>query len=297
MTNDNFVPPVPGQALTAPPQEVLDGIKFDDEPSVSPEPILTPATPAPVTPPLTPEVSTPEVVKEKEPTLPSRFDGEGDVQYDLRTKLFVAGQAKANAVSDEEKSILSQEMKRIRADIAQANKNTQVQQTPVPTQTPDEDERASAIRTVKDLGFKTADEINADIDRIVNERLQAANIAQVRSEQDAGIADFYKFRDDIASDENKRATLENYVLEMFKPQLPSMTKQQLLQALDMSASYLFPKGTVAKQADQAQAKIDALNIHGNQGGDASAQTVSADSRQKLRDMGWTETEIQSFEKK
>lgn len=295
MTNDNFVPPVPGQALPTPPPEVLDGITFDDEPSVVPEPKpVTPEEPkAPVTPPV--EVKKEEVPAKAEPTLPSRFDGESDMQYDLRTKLFLAGQAKANAPTDEEKSLLSQEMKKIRGEIAQVNKEKITPQTP-PTVIA-EDERATAIQTVKDLGFKTAEEIAADVDRIVNERLQAAEIAQRRSEQDNAISDFYKYRDDIAADENKRASLENYVLEMFKPQLPTMSKTQLLHALDMSANYLFPKGQAVAKADASQAKVDALNIHGSQGSDASASTVTDKTRQQLRDMGWTEADIQSFEKK
>ncbi len=295
MTNEIPVVP-PGTTLPPAPAEALDGITFDNEPSVVPEQKVSPETPPTAAVTETPPAKVEVPVVKPEPTLPSRFEGESDTQYDLRTRLFVTGQAKANAESPEEKSLLAQEMKKIRGEIAQVN---QVKQdAPPASQTPptQPNEREVAIKTVKDLGFKTADEVALDVERIVNERLQQQNIQARQAEQTTAITDFYKYRDDIYTDESKRATLENYVLEMFKPQLPTMTKPQLLQALEMSANYLYPRGTASKLADTAQAKTDLLNIHGSQGGDTAVASVSDSSKTKLREMGWSEADIVSFEK-
>ena len=103
MTNELPVVPT-GTTLPPAPAEVLDGITFDNAPSVVPEQKVSPETPAiaPVIPSV-PVVDTPVVKTES--ILPSRFDGESDTQYDLRTRLFVTGQAKANAETSEEKLV------------------------------------------------------------------------------------------------------------------------------------------------------------------------------------------------
>ena len=301
MSTNNGNGAAPTGQLPPPPPEVLAGITFNDQPSVTTEqkpaePVQTEAKPE--------EKPSPEVSTEANGKLPSRYESETDVQYDLRVKLFLAGQAKANATTDEEKSILSKEMKRIRDDMAKANQpQSSSQQTPTPpsqTQVP-ADEREAAKKALEDLGFKTADQIRAEAEeaarKIVDERLSGQQTEQRVAEQTQAITDFYAIRSDIAADDAKRSTLETYVLEMFKPQLPSMNKAQLMQALDMAANYLFPKGSINKKIDSAQTKTDALNIHGSQGGDVSPSTLTDKAKDELRSLGWSDKEIESFEKK
>lgn len=300
MPNDNFVPPAPGQALPTPPPEVLANITFDDEPSVTPEqnPVSpeTPATPEAPVAPETKEVApaSPETKVATDSALPSRFETETDIQYELRTKLFITGRAKANAETPEEKSILQQEMKRLRGEIAKVNQTeTPTPPTPQPVA---EDERAIAIKTVKDLGFKTADEVEAEVKRILSETKEREQAEQRHAEHSSAITDFYKTRDDIFIDDSKRESLESYVLDMFKTSMPTMTKAQLMQALDMSANYLFPKGAINKRIDAAQDKIDVQNIGGSQAGDSSASTLDDASKAQLRALGWSEDRIAKYGK-
>ena len=291
MTTEIPIVPV-GSTIPPAPAEVLNGITFDDVESVVQEPKVNPVE---VKEEVKPVVTTEQVVETpKEASLPSRYDNESDVQYDLRTKLFITGQAKANAQTDEEKSLLSKEMKRIREDMSHINKKEIPEQVSTPT-TPSETE--DAVKAIKGLGFKTAEEIESDIQKIIDQRLSSQETNVKRNEQEAGIKEFYSVRNDIYSDPMKRDALESYVLNMFKDQIPSMTKTQLIQALDMSAGYLYPRQSVSKQSAIAQAKTDALNISGSQGGDISPSNMTDNSKQKLRDMGWSESDISSFEKK
>lgn len=289
------------QPLPPVPQEVLDGIKFDEPASeVTPQPNPVPDTPAqepvatpPATPVPEPTNASPAVETPKEPTLPARYGGESDTQYDLRTKLFIAGQAKAGTEDPAEKSLISKEMKKIREDLAKANQVT----PPSPTSQPSEDERASAIKTLNELGFKTEDQVLEAARRLIQEETLSQQASSRRQEQDTAISEFYKHRDDIFVDDAKRTSLENYVLQMFGPQLPNMGKQQMLQTLDMAASYLYPRSDINKKIEQANTKIAALDIHGNQGGDPTTPTVDSNTKQKLVDMGWSEKDLASFEKK
>lgn len=289
MTQQTTLPPVTAEAL--------DGITFDDQPSVAAEqtPEVNPEAPKPAEPAA--PIETPAEAK-KEVSLPSRYEDESDTQYDLRTKLFLTGQAKANAETPEEKSVLVQEMKRIREDLAKVNKKeTTPQSVTVTDPAPTPSEQEDAVKIIKNLGFKTAEEINADIEKLINDRLQSQEVMARRSEQDSAIKEFYTARKDIFSDQSKRDNLEGYVLEMFKEQLPNMNKAQLARALDMSANYLYPKTSIARQSEAAQAKTDLLNISGSQGGDIKPSTVSDNSKQKLKDIGWSDADINSFEGK
>lgn len=296
MTDNNFVPPIPGQELPPPPPEALDGITFDDEPSVPTEQKAPePTTPEPKQEEKTPS---PEVNTEaKGSSLPTRFEGESDVQYELRTKLFIAGQAKANAETPEEKSLISQEMKRIRGDMAKEKKE-EGQPTPQTQQpAPAEDEREIVKKNLQEMGYKTADEIARDVQKILEEQKQSQQAEARHAEHTSAITDFYKTRPDIFIDDTMRNNVETQVLTMFKDSLPTMSRQQLLVALDMAANYLYPKGAITKKIDAAQEKVDALNIHGSQGGDVTPSTVSDQTKSKLRDMGWSDRDIESFEKK
>lgn len=303
--NEQFVPPAPGQQLPTPPPEVLDGITFNDKPSVIPEqkpaePVVPPTPPAPEKKE-TPAV--PEIKVDKATVLPSRFEGESDVQYNLRTKLFITGQAKAKAETPEEKSLIAQEMSRIRDELAKVNKEQQPPTPPSKPNTPPApaDDREAILNSLKELGFKPGDEVTKEAEaiakKIVEERFNSEQMNARRSEQTSAITDFYTTRDDIFSDDAKRTVLETYVLEMFKPQLPNMNKAQLMQALDMAANYLFPRDAINRKIDDAQDKTDKLNIHGSQGGDIKPSTVTDKSKAELRAIGWSEEDIESFEKK
>lgn len=303
--NDQFVPPAPGAQLPPPPSEVLDGITFNDQPSVTkePKPVETPkespATPEKTTP------TAPEIKAGEDAVLPSRYESESDVQYNLRTQLFIAGQAKAKAETPEEKSILAKHMKELRGELAKVNKVDEPL-PPTPPSKPNSapapaDDREAIANSLRELGFKPGDEITKEAEqiarKIVEDRFNAEQQIIRRNEQTQAINEFYNLRTDISLDDNKRDVLENYVLEMFKPQLPNMNKAQLMQALDMAANYLFPKDALNRKIESAQDKTDKLNIHGAQGGDIKPSTVSDKSKAELRALGWSDADIESFEKK
>lgn len=305
MTQNNDQVVLPNGPLPTPPPEVLDGITFNDHPSVTPEP--KPAEAPKETPPTPPapteETPTAPVKAGEDAVLPSRYESESDVQFNLRTQLFIAGQAKAKAEDPEEKSILAKHMKELRGELAKVNKVDEPP-TPTPPSKPNPapaDDREAIANSLRELGFKPGDEITKEATeiarKIVEDRFNTEQQITRRNEQSQAISEFYDVRTDISLDDGKRNVLETYVLEMFKPQLPNMNKAQLMQALDMAANYLFPRDAMNRKIDSAQDKTDKLNIHGAQGGDIHPSTVSDKSKAELRALGWSETDIESFEKK
>lgn len=282
-------------------QEILDGITFDAPTSETPEPktpidpVPAPAPETPVTPTPAPVVETPAPTEQKV-TPPARYDGESDIQHNLRTQLFFAGQAKANAGTEEEKTILGQEMKRIRENLAQTKQESTVPVQPTPQAALPDDDKKAALEALKQLGVPTTAELSALIDEraqaIVKAKMEETNVLSRHAEQSSAVTDFYKLRPDISSDPSKQEMLENHFMSMFKDQLPTMSKQQLAVALDMSANYLFPKGSVSKQTETTQNKIDALNISGSQAADTSK--VDTEMRAKLKADGWSDADINSF---
>lgn len=282
-------------------QEILDGITFDAPTSETPEqktpidPVPAPAPEVPVTPTPTPAAETPAPTEQKV-TPPARYDGESDIQHNLRTQLFFAGQAKANAGTEEEKTILGQEMKRIRENLAQAKQESPAPVQPTPQATLPDDEKKAALEALKQLGVPTTAEITSLIEEraqaIVKAKMDETNVLSRHAEQSSAVTDFYKLRSDISSDPSKQEMLENHFMSMFKDQLPTMSKQQLAVALDMSANYLFPRGLVSKATEAAQNKIDALNISGSQA--AEAGKLDPAMRAKLKASGWSDADIASF---
>lgn len=305
--NDTFVPPVQGAQLPPPPSEVLEGITFNDQPSVPTEQKTaeSPKTPEAATPVESKqEVSTPPEVKtdKKDANLPSRFEGESDVRYNLRTKLFVLGQAKANSESLEDKSLIAKEIKQVRDDLAKTSKEEQQKTTPSNTNVSEvpATDREAVLNSLRELGFKPGDEVTKEAEviarKLIEERFNAEQESARAQEQADAVSEFYAQRSDIYSNDSMRKSLEEYVLQMFKPQLPSMSKEQLSQVLDMAATYLFPKETVDRKIESAQDKLDKLNIHGTQGGDVKPSSVSDKSKNDLRSLGWSDEDIKSFEK-
>lgn len=299
----NGVTPTPVPVMS---QEILDGITFEDhtsetpEQNPSPEPAPVAPAPAPVTDPVPAVVETPAPAPQEPAKVlpPTRHENESEIQFNLRTQLFMTGQAKANAESDEEKTILGKEMRRIRESLSKAGNPAPIttpQPTPnpaAPVTTPPADDKTAALEALKQLGVPTLEELDAILEKRLSERLSQQDIVARISDQIGGIKDFYKSRPDIESDPVKQVNFENHFMELFKDKLPSMSKQVLAQTLDMTASYLYPKVSMSKVIDNTQTKIDALNISG--GSVAEASKIDNATREKLKSEGWSDEQINTF---
>lgn len=300
------------QPINPLPEEILDGIKFDDQPSDKKEqPSEVPADPVPTekaadTPaPETPSETLPENNDStKKSSLPARYDGESDIQYNLRVQLALAGQAKADATTEEEKTVLGEEMKRLRGQLS--GKKPSTDPAPAPTKEQpksdekplnvQEDEKRAALEALKALGVPTIEDLNKLVetkaDEIVRQKLSQSTAETRVAEQTTAIEKFYSIRNDIYSDSAKRNTLENYVVNMFGDKLGTMSATEISAALDMSANYLFPKENNSKKLDSAQNKIDATNISGSS--TVAPSAIDNNAKAALKAAGWSDQEIEAF---
>lgn len=236
---------------------------------------------------------------EKKVIPPTQYEGESETQFNLRLQLFNAGQAKANATTEEEKSLLTEEMKKIREAMS-GKKSTE---TTVDTQdtTDDifktEEEKKTALENIRKLGFYSKD----DVEKLLNDKFEEVskklnqNQIETRAKEHSdAIKEFYTLRSDIASDKSQREMLEKAVIERFKI-TPDTTKQELTVALDMMANYLFPKSNKTEKAKAAQDKVDLVNITGSQGDKTvSKKGVDPENAKVLKAQGWSDEDIERF---
>lgn len=219
---------------------------------------------------------------------PKKFEGESDIQHNLRVQLFNINQARKDpSVSEEEQSLLTAEIKRIRQAMAESHKSPgSTDPTPAKVFSTEEEEKA-VIENLKKLGFYTKDDLNTVASEL-EMRLKSESRA---AEQAEAINSFYTIRPDIATDKVKRAQVEQYVLENFKI-TPTSSKKELQLALDMTANYLYPRGQSSK-AKESESKVDLVNISGSSSS-PSKKSVSDSTYKTLKESGWTDEQIERF---
>jgi len=215
---------------------------------------------------------------------PVQYEGESDIQFNLRTQLYNAGQAKAQATTDEEKSVLTQHMKELRKEMGK-NSVTPKPEIETPSETTEDGEEEAARQALKKLGVPDKDEVL----NLVKEMIQSQ---KTEVEHSSAISEFYSKRQDIASDPEKVKMLENVVIQNFNVS-PQTSKAQLLVAMDMAANYLFPKQNKSAAVNTAAEKRDLLNISSNT---QTVKTVSKEDERtstslkeigmSMKDMGW-----------
>lgn len=225
---------------------------------------------------------------------PVQYEGESDIQFNLRTQLYNAGQAKAQAETDEERSVLSKHMKDLRKEMGKnsvspkqesANEFKTTPETSEKTEDFSQTEEEAAKIALKKLGVPDKDEVL----NLVKEMIQSQ---KTEIEHSSAINEFYSKRQDIASDPEKVKMLENVVIQNFNVS-PQTSKQQLLIAMDMAASYLFPKANKSAAVNAAAEKRDLLNISSNtqtvKTVDKNDERTSATLKEigmSMKDMGW-----------
>lgn len=302
---------LPPQALATaevkmPSAEDLEGFSFPDLPSDTKEGTEVVTTPdnKETTPVVTPPTNTPAPEPVKEPEVPvvtvkvpARADGESDLQYNLRTELFNAGQAKAAATTEEEKSILALQIKGIRDAMKQTNVKevTAPETTPkapeaAPTQslvTPSEEEIAKA--QLRKLGFLTEEDIAAR---------DAQRGAEAKAIELAVAADdFYASRPDIAGNKENKEAFEKFIVDTYlsKMDLSKMTKKDFAILLESNAKFAFPKANVSQKADAAQEKVDLVNFSGSSKTEVASGTgLDKGTRDRLKNTGWSDSELDKF---
>lgn len=302
--------------IVQPTAEQLAGFTFPDQTSetpkgteVTPTPSDTAAPaaptvtdPAPVaTPPVTPPA--PAAPVDTKVSLPARYDGESDIQYNYRTELFLAGQAKAQATTPEEKSILAQQIKGIREAMRESAKEVAAPETTKVTETapaqplisPSEEEIAKA--QLRKLGFVTEDQIEAELVKRIEQREAQRQIELRQVEQATAAKEFYDSRPDLANDPVKRELFEQTIVNTYlsKMDMSKIGKTDFAVILDSVANYMFPKVNVAKKADESQSKVDLVNFSG--GAKAEIVTEKGPSkavREKLKADGWSDSDIERF---
>lgn len=251
-------------------------------PTVKEEPVAEPVTPEPTQKDTTPT----EAIKISDP--PSKYEGESDIQHKLRTDIWLAGQAKAQAESPEEKSELAQHIKGLRKELAITHKSETVTPTEIqkPIETNESSEEDLAKEALRKMGYLSKDEVAQMVaETIANQSKQSEHLSATQ--------EFYSSHKDLASNPAQRQALERFVVEKFNI-TPQSTKQDLLVAMDMAASYMFPKNdTRSQRASQAEDKRALVGITSNT--QSVPTTNKADEKTSaglkeiglsMKDMGW-----------
>lgn len=226
---------------------------------------------------------------------PTRHENETDIQFNLRTQMYNAGQAKAQAETEEEKSELSKHISGLRKELAKASSQTKVEATQPQEAKAETSETTSEVSEeeqikaqLKKLGFLTAEEAEAKAREIVQQSTRG-------QEHESAIQQFYQSRKDIASSPGNKRALENLVIQKFNI-TENSSGADILVAMDMAASYLFPKNdNRASNAQAAAEKRDLVNFSSNTKSDAkSVDKNDQKTKDTLKDIGWTEEDLKSF---
>ena len=259
--------------------QVVPVVEVKEE--VKPETTVEPVTPEPK--PIEPEVT--DKISISDP--PAKYEGESDIQHKLRTDIWLAGQAKAQAETPEEVSELAKHIKGLRKELALNHKSSEPLTAPEPKiETNESSEEELAKEALKKMGYLSKDEVAQMVaETIANQSKQSEHLTATQ--------EFYSSHKDIASNPAQRQALERFVVDKFNI-TPQSTKQDLLVAMDMAASYMFPKNdTRSQRAAQAADKRDLVGITSNT---QSVPTVNkADEKTAAglkeigltaKDMGW-----------
>jgi hypothetical protein len=237
----------------------------------------------------TKEVTNPTEKEVKISNPPQKYEGETDIQFNLRQQIYNAGQAKAQADTDEEKSILSKHISSLRKELAQSSKSTKVETTqsqPEPAKVEDDD-KEQIKQSLREMGFLPADEVEARAMQMIAQQSR-------QQEHISATKEFYSVRKDIASDPIKKEILEKIVVERFNI-TPNTTGEELKTAMDMAAMYLFPKQSISAGAREAADKRDLYNTGSPVRSDEkSNQKVDDKTRSALKSQGWSDEDIESF---
>ena len=224
---------------------------------------------------------------------PSKYEGESDIQHKLRTDIWLAGQAKAQAETPEEKSALAQHIKGLRKELAINHKSSETNaQIPIETNKSSIDpqviqsEEDLAKEALRKMGYLSKDEVA----QMVAETIASQS---KQSEHLSATQEFYSLHKDIASNPAQREALERFVVDKFNI-TPQSTKQDLLVAMDMAASYMFPKNdTRSQRAAQAADKRDLVGITSNtqsvpttNKADEKSAAALKEIGMSMKDMGW-----------
>lgn len=223
-------------------------------------PIETPKVETPE--PVTTEVDTPKdpvtpEIKISDP--PSQYEGESDLQYNIRKQIYDAGQAKAQAETPEEKSALAQHIKSLRKELAINHKSSDAVPAPEKIEAsqsqeaPTEEEQAK--EALRKMGYLSKDEVAQMVQEITASQSKQAEHLTAAQE-------FYAAHKDIASNPAQKAAIENFVVERMNITAES-TKQDLLIAMDVARNYLIPKTDKAQKAAASADKRDLVSFSSN----------------------------------
>lgn len=261
--------------------------------AVTPEPVVV-SDPVEVETPVVAkeEPKAPEVSKEiKISDPPSKFEGESDIQFNLRKQIFDAGQAKAQAQTPEEQSELAKHIKGLRKELALNHKSSEVVQTPDKIETNEsqavtegQSEEELAKIALKKMDFLTKDELLAEVAKLMATK-------QTQDEHLQATREFYSSHKDLAANPAQREVLEKFVVEKFNI-TPQSSKQDLLIAMDMAKSYLFPNtDTRSARANESASKRDILNISSNTQSVPTVNKVDEKLQSALKEAGMTSADM------
>lgn len=220
---------------------------------------------------------------------PTQYDGESDIQFNLRKQIYDAGQAKAMADTEEEKSFLSNHIKGLRKQLGRPEQSISPKVEATQSQPTIEEpvnEREQAKKVLDEMGYISKEELPQYIQEVIQG--QSRHVEQ----QDA-VRDFYNTRKDIASNPIQRDALERLVVEKFNI-TPQSSRQDLAVAMDMAASYLFPKTNSAIAARVAADKREIVGFSSNTKSESMSANVDDTTRNELKSMGWSDEDIAGF---
>jgi len=248
--------------------------------------------------PDTVEVETP-VVETKQDTAPeikisdppSQYDGESEIQYNLRKQIYDAGQAKAQAETTEEKSELAKHIKGLRMELGKSSKSHESIAPEIKIEanesfTQEQSEEELAKIALEKMGYVSKDKIEEMVKTMLqNQTTQDQHLSATK--------EFYSSHKDIAANPAQRETLERFVVDKFNI-TPQSTKQDLLIAMDMARTYLFPKtDTRVQRAAVSADKRDLVSISSNtqsvpttNKNDIRASKALEEMGVSMKDMGW-----------
>lgn len=221
---------------------------------------------------------------------PSQYEGESDLQYNIRKQIYDAGQAKAQAETPEEKSALANHIKGLRKELAINHKSSDATPAPEKIEASQSQEASTeeeqAKEALRKMGYLSKDEVAQMVQEIT------ANQSR-QSEHLTATQEFYATHKDIAANPAQKDVLEKFVVERFNI-TPQSSKQDLLVAMDMARSYLFPK--VDNRAQRAAASADKRDLVSFSSNTQSAPSVSKTDEKlsstmkeaglDMKDFGW-----------
>lgn len=219
---------------------------------------------------------------------PKKGENESDEAYNLRMQLKIAQDGRDTAKTEEEKSIFERKMDDLRKNLLEANKKP-AKESPKEKEEVEDPSSEISEETLKKLGLVKKDEV----EQIFSQKMLEIKRNEIIDGHQQAIQSFYKERPDIAANKEVKNFLEQYVIDLIKPDL-NTTPKQLFETMKLVANAHFPKANRSEAAKNAQEKVDAMNIEANSKGTTKKTTVEDKEKEMLRSMGWSDDQIQSF---